>query len=369
MIVPHHYCANLHAGLRLILTPDGKISVSTCTVSPIDAVITDNKVFDHPKLVEFRNRNIETQQLEGLCALCDPLECDGIRGHNRGAVNHLYIKDKLLYNQSGPKQITFQMNYVCNLACIICEPALSTKWRLEENVKQGATSVDETLLRNTIRNINLEQLETVHIYGGETLLTKTHEIILEELTPYAKNLTIWYDTNGTVVPSRKTIELWEPFHLVRLKLSLDGIGEAFNYMRYPANWTKVEDTISKIVDVMPYNHMLTVRPAIGFLNFHLIKELREWQQKYLYANRLGDLTEFEYTPVYGIYKAENMTQDMKDELMMIYDISDSIHVVMPKFVRGTELELSTIKNELTKLDLRRGLDYKKSLPHLIKYLQ
>lgn len=365
--VPHHYCANLHAGLNLLLRPDGKISVSTCTVKPIDSIINDHRVFDHPELIEFRKRNVDSKELEGICAKCDPMECDGIRGHNRGAVNRLYIKDKLLYDQLGPKQITFQLNYVCNLACNICGPDLSTKWRLEQKVKLGASTVDENLLRSTIRNINLESLETVHVYGGEPFLTNTHEILLEELKPYAKNITIWYDTNGTVTPSARAMELWEPFHLVRLKFSIDGIKDSFNYLRWPGDWNQLQDNILKMVETLPYNHMLSVRPSIGILNFHIIKDIREWQQKYLYSNRLGDVTEFEYNPVYGPYKAENMTQEMKDDLLELYPLDDPIHLVMPRTVSGTQSRIEEIKQSLVDLDLKRGLDYKKSLPHLLKY--
>jgi len=368
--LPPHYCLNLHAGLQLALAPNGEINVSPCPMPHETIPLGSHKAFDHPRLIELRTTNIQNKELEGFCAKCDTRYNDSaLICSNRSSTNEFYIKDKLLYNQSGPKQITFKLNYVCNLACVTCGPELSSKWRVEKKIKGGTLSTDKDYLRNTIRNINLENLETVHIFGGEPFLTDTHEVILEELTPFAKNITVWYDTNGTVLPSQRVMDLWEPFHLIRLKFSIDGIGDSFNYLRWPGDWPSTQDKILTMVETLPYNHMFSVRPAIGFLNFHIIKEIRDWQQKYLKTNRMGDNTEFEYNPVFGLFKAQNITQAMKDDLLALYSKDDPINIVMPKLVVGNNQILNDIKQTLIALDSIRKLDYTKSLPHLVKYLQ
>lgn len=366
MIVPGHYCASLQAGLQISLGLNSSIKVSPCVLDPVEFVVNDNRVFDHPKLVEFRNQNQTSQLLEGKCAACEECACTGMRGKNRSSSNILYIKDQLLYNQIGPKLITFKLDYVCNLACVTCGPEVSTKWRSITKTK-GPTFADEQLIRDTIRNINLEQLETVHIFGGEPLLTRTHEIILEELLPYGKNITVWYDTNATAYPSTRTMELWEQFHLIRIKFSLDGLGTAFEYLRWPAKWEQVEDNILHMFETLPVNHMLSVRPAMGFLNFHLVKDILAWQQKTIPTNRLGDETEFEYTPVYGMFNASYMTQSMVDELRVLYPSDDPLFDILP-MLANDPAALVKIKHTLDTLDQQRGLSWKNSLPHLVPHL-
>lgn len=367
MIVPGHYCANLHAGLQLSLARDGKILVSPCVLNPVSYTIDNSDVFNHPKLVEFRNNNKNSQQLLGKCSECEELACTGRRGRNRSSSNILYIKDKLLYDQLGPKMITFKLDYVCNLACVTCGPSLSTKWRNIKNIKDLSISPSEDNLRKIIRNIDLNQLETVHILGGEPLITKTHETILEELLPYAKNITVWYDTNATIYPSNQTLELWEKFKLIRLKFSIDGIGKSFNYLRWPADWSQVEENILKMKENLPVNHMLSIRPAMGFLNLHIIKDIRDWYEKHLLTNRLGDKTEFEYTPVYGMYNAGNMTPKMFDDLYNIYPKNDPIFDITAPLTNDSKI-IEIIKQTLDGLDQKRKLSWRTSLPHLVQYL-
>jgi hypothetical protein len=367
MIVPEHYCAALHTGLQISLGVNSSIQVSSCAITPFEFTVETNRVFDHPQLMRIRDINQTQHILEGKCIGCTARERAGSQCKIRQSSNEKYIDDDLLYNQLGPKIITFKLDYVCNLACVTCGPDVSTKWRSITKDKGLPTFANEDLIRSTIRNINLEQLETVHIFGGEPLLTRTHEIILEELVAYGKNITVWYDTNATAYPSDRTMELWDKFHLIRLKFSLDGIGKSFEYLRWPASWSQVEDNILHIKETIPVNHMLSVRPAIGFLNFHIVKDIVNWQQTYLLTNRLGDITELEYNPVYGLYSASNMPQTMLDEIHTLYPIGDPIFDIVAPLAHN-QTTLIEIKRTLDKLDQQRNLSWKESLPHLIPYL-
>jgi uncharacterized Fe-S radical SAM superfamily protein PflX len=366
MIVPDHYCATLQAGLQISLGPNSSIQVSPCALEPFTFTV-DQQVFNHPKLLIARQANQKNQILVGKCSTCKSKEESGLQCRNRSSANERYINDTLLYNQLGPKIITFKLDYTCNLACVTCGPDLSTKWRGINHTKGLSVQADEVILRKTIRSINLEQLETVHIFGGEPLLTRTHEIILEELLAYSKNITVWYDTNATAYPSDRTMELWDKFHLIRLKFSIDGVGKAFEYLRWPASWAQVEDNILRIKETIPVNHMLSVRPAIGFLNFHIIKDIVNWQRTHLMTNRLGDTTELEYPPVYGIYSASNMTQAMLDEIYTIYLPDDPIYDIVAPLTHDQQV-LIEIRQTLDNLDQQRNMSWRTALPHLIPHL-
>jgi len=366
--VPKHYCAQIHLGMQIGLDEvTGDIFMSPCNIVPVRYIVTDNNTFNHPHIVEFRKRNKENQKLEGHCEACHEDSCTGKRGQIRSSSNIIYLKDKLLYDQPGPKTITFKFDYTCNLACVICGPELSTKWRSIEKVKGLKTRITPERIRELISNINLEQLETVHIYGGEPLLGKTHEVILEELIPYGKNITVWYDTNATVYPSDRSLELWSHFHLVRIKFSIDGVGKSFEYLRWPANWAQVQNNMLKMYETLPVNHMFSFRPTIGLLNFSIVKDIRDWMLKYMPTNRLGDITDFEYNPTNGPYHAGHMSQDMLDEIHKIYAADDPILGLIPPLINDPTA-LPKVKANLEALDRVRGLDWKESFPHLIPHL-
>lgn len=368
MIVPDHYCAYIQAGLYIRLDKNSQVTVGPCTLTPVEYIITDDKTFTHTQLVDFRDRNKLTQAMEGGCVTCKQYHDMGMISRTRDSANERYLTDKLIYNLPGPKHITFHLDYICNLACTTCGDALSTKWRGLTKVIDLPVQSSADQIKFIINNINTSCLETVHIFGGEPFLTKTHEIILEQLLPVAKNVTLAYDTNGTIIPNQRTLELWEQYHLVRIKFSIDALDDAFYYLRWPANWSEVKDNIFKMAEIVPVNHMFGFRPAVGFLNFHLIKDLRNWQQKYLPTNRLGDLTEFEYNPVYGIFCTANMTQEMKDDVRTLLEPNDPLLMLlpaaMPESGGGT---LDEVLKALEYNDKLKGTDFRKSLPHLVKY--
>ena len=158
------------------------------------------------------------------------------------------------------------------------------------------------------------------------------------------------------------------FKLIRLKFSIDGIGDSFDYLRWPAKWETVEQNMLGMVQKLPSNVMFSLRPAIGFLNLHVVKNIRDWYGKNLLTNREGDLTEFEYNPVYGIFSGNFITSEYKHDLNQIYSSTDPIHQILPAELKVTPQNLIDIKHSLEKIDNLRGTDYKTGLPHIVKYL-
>jgi hypothetical protein len=295
--------------------------------------------------------------------------CNGNGPANRPSANLAYVKDQLLYDQPGPKLLSIQISTVCNLACTTCGPELSSKWRsLEGKYSRVVSSLKEDKIRSVLKNINFQNLETVHILGGEPFLDSIHEVVLEELIRYGKNITVCYDSNATHRPSSRTIQLWKMFKLVKVKFSIDGIGESFEYLRWPAKWKTVEENILSMVQQLPSNVMFGLRPAIGFLNLHLVKSIRDWYEKTIPTNREGDPTEFEYNGVYGVFSGNFITPEFKKELDQIYDSSDPIYQVMPRIIDANPQNLINIKLVLAEIDTMRGTNFKTSLPHIVKYL-
>lgn len=371
---PNWYCANIHAGLFLTVDFKGNLQVAPCVLfnnlqTVNEETSSDQLIFNNSFLEEIRQNHKQTNQLSGTCKRCDPVLCNGTGPANRSSANLAYVKDQLLYDQPGPKLLSLQLSTLCNLACTTCGPTFSSKWRsLGRKFPRAVSSINEDKIRSALRNINFQNLETVHILGGEPFLDSIHEVVLEELMRYGKNITIRYDTNATQFPSPYTIKLWKMFKLVIVKFSIDGIGESFEYLRWPAKWKSVEQNILDMVRLLPSNVMFGLRPAIGFLNLHLVKNIRDWYEKNIPTNREGDPTEFEYNGVYGVFSGNFITPEFKQELDQIYDSTDPIHQVLPRVINTTPQNLVQIKKQLEKIDELRGTNYKIGLPHIVKYL-
>ena len=376
---PDWYCTNIYAGLRLKIDLQGNLQVSPCQwfneVNIVsDDEINNQSIFHHSSLENIRQNHKKTKQLVGPCESCQPSSiCTGASTGGgtsgiRSNINLHYLKDQLLYDQTGPTILSIQISSVCNLACTTCGLDLSSKWRSLEKFPKVISSLPEDKIRSVIKNLNLKNLKTVHILGGEPFLDSIHEVVLEELIRHGKNITVWYDSNATQWPSPRTIKLWKMFKLIRLKFSIDGVGDSFEYLRWPAKWKTVEQNMLDMIQQLPSNVMFSLRPAMGFLNFHVVKDIRDWYEKNFFTNREGDLTEFEYNGVSGVFSGDFITQEFKQDLNQIYSSTDPIHQVFPKLIKSTPQNLIDIKSELDRIDMLRGTDYKTSLPYIVKYL-
>lgn len=362
MTLPDYYCASLHNKVELSLKSEG-ITVSPCNKEPHVFPVTSNP-FLNPALISIRAINQFENRLVGPCVNCVRNEETGLSCQTRKAANE-QLNGETVFDLTGPTEITFKLDYTCNLACVTCGPHLSTRWRSYDNIPGLPVSVNSETVKTLIRGIDLENLRTVHIFGGEPLLTETHKTILTELLPYSKNITVWYDTNATVFPCQEVLELWDKFQAVRLKFSIDGIGSVFEYLRWPGIWSKAEDTMLRLKEQAPVNTMFSMRPAIGVLNFHVIDDIRKWYNANLSANRLGDASDFEYNIVYGLFNASAMSELMSQDVKLMYASTDPLIEIL---AAPSNPQLSLIKSKLLELDSKRNTNWQESLPHLVKYL-
>ena len=381
---PSEYCHRLHAGLVIKLdTNSSEVVVDPCTINPYMIQLgTVSDAFNHPALLNMRQQSQHTGKLYNMCAVCESREKQGLTNHHKSSGDRL--TDHQIYDYTGPKFLTFQIDTTCNLACVTCGPALSTKWRTEEKsvgyaMSAGKSSADlnknpvrlpADVTRDIIRNLDLTNLQYVHIYGGEPFLSSLHEVILQELLPQAHNIILEYDTNGTQRVAADILQLWQQYKTVRIKFSLDGTERVFEYLRWPASWSGVTENIEWFRQNMPGQHEFSLRPAIGFLNMHTINDLRQWYKTHFLKNRHGVFNQIEYNAVYGLYTSRNMTLPMITDAKQLYKKDPRMMRLIPDTVSDTiEEKIMKIQANLSDLDARRGLDWHHYLPHLKKYLQ
>jgi MoaA/NifB/PqqE/SkfB family radical SAM enzyme len=117
-----------------------------------------------------------------------------------------------------------------------------------------------------------EGLERLYITGGEPLIQERVRDILEYLVERnaASHIHLELSTNCTTVQPR-FIELIKKFKRAELLLSLDAVGETYDYIRHPARWKTVEANVREL----KYGHGLVckVPPVVQVYNILNLVEL------------------------------------------------------------------------------------------------
>jgi len=228
------YCTAPWNGLTI--REDG--IVRTCCIGAVKlGDLHQDSIFNieqSPKLVEIQNLMLSGQP--------DPVNCRGcIKAEQHGG-NSL----QQYYNRTYPnidslklKFIDIRWNNVCNLACQYCNPNFSSKWadRLEKTSRRPVTQYQDELLGWILDRA--DQINEIMLVGGEPMLMKQNYALLEKLPRDCRisiitNLS--YDLS--TLPCLSNL-LDRPKENIAWNISLENIGNKFEYVRNGARWDQV----------------------------------------------------------------------------------------------------------------------------------
>jgi hypothetical protein len=164
-------------------------------------------------------------------------------------------------------KLEIQIDRDCNAACLICGPWNSSTWekytekvgkRINLPVQQLRDTESETRAQITKlkKILSLDQSKDIRFLGGEPLRNNHHVELLSEIDHH-EDITLNYTTNGSYRPSVELLDFWRRFKRVNLTFSIDGVGEHFNYLRWPLQWHQVEDNIRYLAEYNQPNIYLT----------------------------------------------------------------------------------------------------------------
>ena len=269
----------MHPFTGLATREDGAIKVC-CRSHPIGH-IQDNTLEEI-----WNNDNMRRIRLQVLnderppeCAPCFKLEDQGVESlrqrHIKGEIPEARIN---LYNPPLQEILPFEiptmeikLNNLCNLKCRMCNPTDSTSWNDWEQVEEFYDK-ENNFIAGNIRKLNLvkkpyldkfednpnwwdsfEKLlpyfRRVEFAGGEPLMDPQHYRILDMLKPYGHRIEIKYATNGTTlgISKGRTIhDYWPHFRSVAVNVSIDGLGDVYEYIRGNGDWEEVVHNIKEI---------------------------------------------------------------------------------------------------------------------------
>ena len=111
---------------------------------------------------------------------------------------------------------------------------------------------------------NLPSIRQLDFYGGEPFMSKkmwkTLQLAVDK--GYSKDIEVHYATNGTHWPEDSVGALLHFKHL-NLNFSIDGTGDQFEYMRYPAVWTEVQENMAKAIEFSKIAPIISIKRPRG----------------------------------------------------------------------------------------------------------
>ena len=189
------------------------------------------------------------------------------------------------YDFDSGKCITASIAFgnTCNLKCITCSPYSSSKWHQEHlkihNVNIGPVKFYRS---DFVEKFIDQSPDIVHldIPGGEPFLSGVQEQkrLLNHYiaTGQAKHISLHYTTNVTLFPDPEWWDIWQNFENVDIQLSIDGVGDRYEYIRYPATWTEVVDNTARYLERHKDNIQLSVSHTVSAYNIYYLDEFFTW---------------------------------------------------------------------------------------------
>ena len=342
--------------------------------------------FNNPIAVRIRN-NLDNGVRDSACTLCWQEE-DAGRKSKRMRDNERYEHEVLWQNSKPFKGLAkFELNLGnnCNIKCRTCAPSISSTWMKETydldfaprmtykefsaNYKKFHQQFDEDSEFWPDLENNLENIKQFDFYGGEPFLSKKMWEILRICVEkgYAKDIELHYNTNGTNWPAAIE-ELWPSFKSINLSFSIDGVGEQFEYMRFPANWNEVCGNMLKAREYSEkYNNMVkSWCITLSTLNiFYVPETLTEYYKNW---SDFGGYLNLVHGPIY--YNISQLPEYLKpaviDKLMTMPRGNESIDLQLEGiigFIKNGKFDEDVwkkFKNLTIKHDQYREQDFRKT---------
>jgi MoaA/NifB/PqqE/SkfB family radical SAM enzyme len=261
--------------LSFYIDPSG--NVENCCVSKNQLGNIEQDTSIKEIIFTGKNKNIQQDMLDGKSV-------DGCRWcHNKSHTlqsrffNIFPDRQDSLYNNAGSFELRYmdlRWSNVCNYACVYCGPELSSTWA--EELKQ--THRIERSSKNSMLDYVLENIHTLkelYLAGGEPLMMKENETVLQALSEKNADCHVCVNTNLSQIENNRIFELLvDRGPKTQWLISVDDMSERYEYLRYPGRWNTFDKNLSalkKIAGSVSFNmvfinlNALTIWDTVDYL--------------------------------------------------------------------------------------------------------
>lgn len=256
-----------------------------------EPLVTDN-------LDDYRNsdfvKNIQKQLENNIWPKgCEDCRLDEDYG-NPSMRTKSFADYKILYENSKDYMVNpgrdaeVKFGNLCNLKCAMCSPYNSSLIAKEYD-EMLSNGIDHELIKRKTPNVNawyeddkilssvakqMNDMALIRFSGGEPTVNSYLADFLKQIDN--KRVHIQITTNGNNWPQKLHDEVAK-FKRVKLTISLDGYGKVNEYIRYPSNWKKIINNLSKMKSLSCVKK-ITLNSTVASYNVHQMGKLCEWAE-------------------------------------------------------------------------------------------
>lgn len=220
------------------------------------------------------------------CSACWNEESAG-RASRRTINNELFAN--MTVDPAKPQLVDLKPGNTCNLACRTCWPEVSSKWYRdywETEAQQWEPDYKKYLdswrrIRTSYDQDNLQlwsdlqswltNVEYYDIYGAEPMLLSNVFVILQQSVDSgrAAQQSLHINTNGTVW-NQRYIDILKQFKSVVIDVSIDGVGDHYDYIRYGETWATVEQNLGRYQELVRDHANIRMHVCVTVCNLNVL---------------------------------------------------------------------------------------------------
>lgn len=348
------FCRLLSNGIKVI-SWNGELVGAPCCYLPV-------KPLTDPGFEQTMQKYHTADKCNGCSYVAHNTAVDTTHPPNRA----LQLVDDCDHNY--PVYIELSIDNRCNAACLSCSDSFSSTW-IEQNKKFNIKTVDDypdpqddaNVVERLFQHINLEYAKEFNIQGGDPIISHTTPLVLKRLIDMgiAHDISISFVTNASTPLSEELTEILAQFKAVHFSLSLDGIQDRFEYLRYPLKWKKVLRTIDTINNLSTAR--FSINSTINPLNIFYIDELQEWA-----SNNFRDKNIKINMPLcMGTMSLAALPNSAKEFLKPLHVDRPALHLAL--ITRSREQEIHDFLNYLKIWDGNRKNSWKSMFPRALEF--
>ena len=257
---------------------------------------TIKEIWNQAPMREIR-KNMLNNNPVNACTRCYEQEAVGIMSGRISANKHFGHHISKTHNTQPDGTLDeFALTYwdirfsnLCNLSCRSCGHIFSSNWYKDQVQLAGPEWKKQNQVLNYAGRFetdawdqlieHIDHVEQIYFAGGEPLLMEEHYRILDELVRRGRfDVRLIYNTNftHTDLKGRSVFEYWKQFQSVSVGASLDGMGQAAEYIRKGTVWYDVVRNRHEMIRTCPQVDFY-ISPTLSIMNaWHLPDFHKEW---------------------------------------------------------------------------------------------
>lgn len=294
MRIPKTYCPL--PWIHLCCNPSGRLCL--CCEDTLESNFSNQKeyyiyndiedYYESPYMKWVKDRMLMGLEIKE-CSVCYNEEVQGLKSKRQ----HELEKWGFIENKSETLYLDLKFGNMCNLKCFMCDPNssnlianefISLGWDQKNPFNKGQMGIPIKDLFNknwcwpenqyfwkSIQKL-LPNIQKIKFTGGEPFINQHVNTCLKMILKYSKNkVKIQITTNGTYI-DQDQLNILKKFD-TDIVVSLEGVGEINNFIRYPSNWNNIMKNL-KLLEESKIN--FRINATFNMLNMLYITDLIEY---------------------------------------------------------------------------------------------